>query len=139
MWTDTIEGRAFIKEVSKDVVHKVSPEEDDLFDELWQEYMKNPEPPLPSGNSDIPLGFGLGYDLAATTPAVIAMANAVISHLLTEFIKATKEETSKMVKKKFEALFKNKTFEEDRLPLTEEQLRIIKRLAKKQATKFGCD
>jgi len=137
MWIYTTEGQTLVRGIAKDVVAQVSPAEIDLFDELWQQYAANPRPAAPAGGSDNPLGSGLGYDLPATTTAAGAMVSAVLSYLLAEFIKITQEETAGMVKEKLKSLFSSKP--KGRAPLTEQQLKLVKRLAEKEAIKFGID
>ena len=136
MWTETTEGREFIKEISLDVVTQVAPEELDLFDELVQEYFEDPSPPdLSATVSDDPLGFGLAETLVAVTPAATALVSVVLSYLLTEVIKATQEEGAAVLKRKIKKLFNPDSQEAS--PLTQPQLEQIKKLARKQAIQFG--
>lgn len=146
MWTDTPEGRKLIQELSKDIVAETAPEEMDLFDELVMEYFNNPAPPdLSAKPKDDPLGFGLNEVLIAVTPAAAAMVNEVLKHLMTESIGAVKDESSDMVKKKVKKLFNpekkddqpTKKDDGEVRPLNKEQLEQVKKLARKQAIKFG--
>jgi len=146
MWTQTPEGRKLIQEISKGIVIEVAPEEMDLFDELVMEYFQDPTPPdLSAKPKDDPLGFGLGEVLVAATPAVAAMVNAVLNHLMTESLNAAKEESAEVVKKNIKMLFNPQKKDEkpakkddkEVRPLNKEQLEQVKKLAWKQAIKFG--
>jgi hypothetical protein len=146
MWTDTPEGRKLIQELSKDIVVEVAPEEMDLFDELVKEYFHDPTPPDVSAKpKDVPLGFGLGEVLIAVTPAATAMVNEVLKYVMSESINTAKEESAEAVKKQVKKLFiQEKEHEKpakkedgEVRPLNKEQLEQVKKLARKQAIKFG--
>ena len=136
MWTESSISRELIEEISKNVVVEVAPEEEDMFDELMGEYFQNPTPPdLSAKPKDDPLAFGVNEMLFAITPAVAAMVDAVLNHVATEFIKAAKGESKESIKKIVKKLFSNDS--KDIKPLDKEQLEQVKKLAKKQAIKFG--
>jgi hypothetical protein len=146
MWTQTPEGRKLVQEISKDIVVEIAPEEMDLFDELIMEYFQDPTPPnLSAKPKDDPLGFGLGEVLIAATPAVAAMVDVVLNYLINESIKAAQGESAEFIKRKIKGLFNpekkeektSKTGQDDVEPLTKEQLEQVKKLARKQAIKFG--
>lgn len=139
MWTNTSEGQKLIQEISKDIVIVVAPEEMDLFDELVMEYFQDPTPPnVSESQKDDPLGFGIEETLIAVTPAAAAVANIVINHILTEFIKITESESAEAVKRKIKALFTPEIKDQtDPVPLTKEQLENIKKLARLQAIRRG--
>lgn len=137
MWTETKDGRDFIYEISKDVVSQVAPEEMDLFDELLQQYFENLQPPPQSPPIDDPLGSGLAEIMVAATPAAAAMASAVLGFIVGEVIKVTKEESASLIRKKIHDLFDPKESSEGSPPLTKEQLELVKKLARKQASRFG--
>lgn len=140
MWTETTEGRELIQEISMKVVTEIAPEELDLFEELMQEYFNDPNPPEPSrAPDDDPLGFGLSEVIVASTPVAAAMASAVLGYVITEVIKATKDEGATLIKAKVKALFsRGKHDEKSGSPsLTKQQLEQIKILARKQAGRFG--
>ena len=144
MWTNTAEGRNFITELSKNIVTEVAPEEIPLFDELVQEYFDDPTPPDPSESiSDDPLGFGLGETLVAITPAATAMVSAVLSYVLTEAVKAVREESATAIKEKIKAVFTSEKPSGEAaqgMPaLTRQQLEQVKKLARKQAKAFGVE
>lgn len=83
IWTESTEGRAFVKTLAKDIVAEVTPEELLLFDELVQEYFDDPTPPdLSTRGSDDPLGMDLG-ELLAETPAIMAMVMSWLAFLST--------------------------------------------------------
>ena len=138
MWTETQQGRELIRELSKDIVSQVAPEEMDLFDELLEQYLENPEPPpqVPLTEDD-PLGSGLTEIMIVATPAAAAMANVVLGYLLGEVIKATKEESAALIRKKVHDLFNAEEPSQSPAPLTREQLELVKKLARKQASQFG--
>jgi len=145
MWTDTPEGRKLVQEFSRDIVVVVAPEEIDLFDELVMEYFQDRTPPdLSAKPKDDPLGFGLGEVLIAATPAVAAMVDVVLNYLVNEIVKAAQGESAELIKRKIKGLFNpkkdeitEKSDEDNVVPLTKEQLEQVKKLAHKQAIKFG--
>ena len=139
MWTKSSEGRKFIQEISKDIVVEVAPEEMDLFDELVMEYFQNPTPPdFSVSPKDDPLGFGIGETLVAVAPAAAAMAEVVLNSLMNESLRTAQEESAELVKRKIKSLFNSKQKEaKDPIPLTKEQLEQVRKLAIKQAIKFG--
>lgn len=141
MWTETAEGRRYIGEVSKRIVTEVAPEELDLFDELIEEYFADPTPPDASApTSDDPLAFGLGATLVAVTPAAAAIVSAVLTYVMTEAIKTIQEESAEAIKRKIKALFNpEKKDDEGPPPLTRDQLEQVKKLARRQAKKFGME
>ena len=142
MWSETAESAELIQEISMNIVSEVAPEELELFDELMQEYFSNPNPPAQQrSESDDTLGFGLSEFVVAATPAAAAMASAVLSYLVTEVIKAGKDEGAGLIKKKIKALF-NRGGQEEKAgppPLTKEQLEQVNLLAGKQALAFGME
>lgn len=146
MWTQSSEGHKLIQEISKNIVVEVAPEEMDLFDELVVEYFQDSTPPdLSAKPKDDPLGFGLGEVLIAATPAVAAMVDVVLNYLVNEIIKAAQGESAELIKRKIKVLFNpekkdektGKPGQDDVVPLTKEQLEQVKKLARKQAIKFG--
>lgn len=139
MWTKSSEGRKLIQEISKDIIVEIAPEEMDLFDDLVTEYFQNPAPPDYSASpKDDPLGFGIGETLIAVAPAAAAMVDVVLNHLLNESVRAAQEESAGLVKRKIKALFNmEQKNTKDPIPLTKEQLEQVRRLARKQAIKFG--
>ncbi len=134
------EEQSFIKDISRDLVTQLAPEELDLFDELAQEYFENPKPPesLSTSIKDNPLGFGLGETIVATTPAITAVVSTIIQFLATEFVKTARDETSEMIKKKVKILFDSAGAKKGEVsPLSDDQLEHVKKLARKQAIQFG--
>ena len=126
-----------ISDYSRQVVHEVASEEDELFDELVKEYFQDPNPPAQlSEAGDDPLGSGLSELLIAATPAAVAMVSTVLTYLLTEIIKTTHEDTVETLKQKLKQLF-----QPDRtpLPLTKEQLEYVRNSALKQGYTFGLE
>lgn len=139
MWTETDEGRAFIEELSRNMVADVAPEELDMFDELADEYYEDPSPPDASAEaSDDALGFGMSEMLIAATPAALAVAGSVVSFVVQEAIGAASDEALGAVLRR---VFKKEQAPADAPPptLTKEQLEQVNRLALEQAQAFGLD
>ncbi len=85
MWLTTDRGREIVIGFSREVVREVAPAEMPIFDEMAREYIATPEPPdLKMESGDDPIGFGSDSFLAAATPAAMAMAVAVLTHVLGE-------------------------------------------------------
>lgn len=139
MWTSTSQAHELIEELSREIVVAIAPEEIDMFEELIQEYYQNPAPPdLTTRDKDDPLGFGIEEILIATTPATAAMVNAVLNHLMEEFLGAFQEQGMKVVRNKLKSLFDGSREDKEKpAPLTREQLQQIKKIARKQAIDFG--
>ena len=140
MWNQTPEGDAFVRELSKGLVEQFAPEELDMFDELYSEYQENPTPPAPDSGSDDALGSGLGEILVAVTPAASAMVTTVVSFVLGEVLKASQNEASEKIKQKVKAVFNPNpapSAKEDAVPLSQEQLDQVRKLAAKRAMDFG--
>lgn len=80
MWTETEQGRQFVRQMVQPIVTRVVPEELPFFEELMESYFTDPTPPDLTilANND-PLGHGLSDILLALTPA----ATAVIVYCLT--------------------------------------------------------
>lgn len=142
MWKGTVEERAVIEEISKDLVTQFAPAELDLFSELAQDYFDDPTPLTASKHRDDPLGFGGSDLIVAATPVAMAMVSAVITFVTAEALKAAKDESAEVIKKKVKALFKKfgAPNEPGAVPaLTKEQLEQVKKLTLKQAADFGMD
>lgn len=134
MWTETKEGRQLITEVTKGVVAQTAPEELELFDEMTEQYFQDPTPPKQSDSQgDDALAFGLEYTIIAVTPAVTAMVSVVLSFLLQEVVKATREESTALIKQKLKELFNWNT----PAPLSKKQLEQVKARAADEGVKFG--
>lgn len=144
MWTETTEGRKFIKDISKHIVAESAPEELELFNELIAEYFADPTPPdLTDSGSDDALAFGIGEVLVAVTPAIAAMVTAVLTYVLTEATEVIKVESAEKIKKRIKNIFspekKDKEDSDRPQPLTKDQLEQVKKLARRQAKKFGME
>jgi hypothetical protein len=142
MWTETTEGREYIKAISKNMVSEFAPEEMELFDELIAEYFADPTPPgLTESDTDDELAFGIGEVMTAVTPAATAMATAVLTLILTQFTEALETESAEIIKTRIKDILNSKVAEEEVTAkpeaLTQEQLMMIRELARKQAKKFG--
>jgi hypothetical protein len=103
------------------------------------EYFQHPNPPKVSGSEkDDPLGFGIEETLIAITPAAAAVANMVLNHMLSEFIKITESESAEAVKGKIKGLFHSgNKVQGNPTPLTKDQLENIKKVARNQAIRHG--
>lgn len=142
MWKGSVEERAVIEEISKDLITQLAPEEIDLFGELAQDYFNDPAPPTSSKHRDDPLGFGGSDLIVAATPVAMAMVSAMITFVTTEALKSAKDESADLIKKRVKGLFKkfSATSEPAAAPtLTKDQLEQVKKLALKQAADFGMD
>jgi hypothetical protein len=168
MREETGERRAYIEAVSRMVVADVAADELEFFDELVVEYYEDPNPPR---SADAALGSGFGEALVAITPAAMAMATAVLSHIATELAEVLKEEATASLSAGLRRLFhpeaKTETPaegpeqrpgegpdeapeqaleegsepapDEGPTPLTKEQLEEIRRIARREARRFGVD
>ena len=106
MWTDTQEGRKLVAELTYEVVGEVAPEEQEIFDELLQEYYQPTKPDARrASESDDPLGFGLEGVVNLATPAAAALVATFLNHLLDEAVKTFQDESAEVVKMKITALF----------------------------------
>jgi hypothetical protein len=140
MWTETPEGRAFITDITKTVVSQVAPEELDLFDELLQEYFRNPQPFPPAAPSDDPLGFGVGEVIVAVTSVTVPVLITVLEFLAAATIKATMEEGAELTVARARKLFPRMLGKmESPTPLTQTQLIHVTNLARQQALTCGIE
>ena len=135
MFTDAAEGQDFARALSREVVEKFAPEELEMFDELYADSMAYPPGPAKAGSDD-DLGFGADSLIVVATPVVSAAVRAVLTFLVTEVIKASKEETSGLIQNKLKALL-NPAKKDGPAPLTQEQLIMVKKLAVKRAREMG--
>jgi hypothetical protein len=153
MWTDTQDGRKLVAEITYEVVGEVAPEEQEIFDELLQEYYQ-PAKPAARRDSDDPLGFGLEGVVSMATPAAAALVATFLNHLLDEAVKTFQDESVEAVKQKIAALFhrtKDKETAEDKsaapaagakvepapVGFDRDQLAAILKAAKDEARKRG--
>lgn len=150
MWSDTADGRGLVAQLSYDVVGAVAPEEQEIFDELLEEYY---QPPITGGRppeSNDPLGFGLEGMVHVATPAVIALVTTFLNHVFTEAMKTLQDESVEAVKQKIKALFavekKEKADAPGEVPpepkakliaFEREQLALIRKAAIQEARKRG--
>ena len=140
MWTETPEGRTFITDITKTIVSQVAPEELDFFDELLQEYFRNPQLVPPAASSDDPLGFGVGEVIAAVTPATAKMIEAVLEALAITVFKVTMEEGFELTIARARKLFPRMVGKtESPAPLTQAQLVHVTNLARQQALMCGIE
>lgn len=115
----------------KTVVQDVAPEELLLFDDLMTQYRANPGNAIKfQSYSDDPLGFGFEETIVAITPAVAAMATAILSYIINEVVKASQQESAGIVVGKVKALLRrdNRALE-DGASLTATQLAHVRKIA----------
>jgi hypothetical protein len=137
MWIETQEGRETIKEISRDLVMEIAPEELAMFDELADEYFQHPQPGKQVKTNDDPLGFGINETLVAVTPAATGMVSTVLAYLLTSFNDALKDTAKESFKTKMKAVFSAKKKGKSPIAFTIEQLKQINKKAFEQARTFG--
>lgn len=74
MLSYTLGDQTFVFGLAKRIVSEIAPDEEDLFDELCDEYLADPNPPDPEVEIiEDPLSFGVNGVLVVTTPAIIAV------------------------------------------------------------------
>jgi hypothetical protein len=146
MWSDTAEGHQLIREITRNVVLQVAPEELEVFELLLTEYFQDPRAPqVSTAAADDPLGFGLSEALVAVTPAAATVVSTVLSHLITETIKATKGDSETAVKARLKTLRRGTrragepaaSESKEVAPLTREQMEQVRNMARKQALAIG--
>lgn len=124
------------KEASEEIVNLVSPEESEMFEEIFASVTGS------GSRKDTPdsmLGFGVEALQFLQTPAVIGMVSTVAGFLFSEVVKSLKDESSVIIKAKIKKLFK-KGMEDPRelLPaFTKDQYATLKKMAFDSAKKFG--
>lgn len=135
MFTNSIEGQEFARNLSKQVVEKFAPQELEMFDELYEESLVVPPGTVKTGPDD-ELGFGADALIIVATPIVSAAVEVVITFLVIEVIKAAKGEKPAMIKEKLKDLL-NPEKKAGPAPLTQDQLLVVKKLAIKRAREMG--
>ncbi|MBL8080443.1 MAG: hypothetical protein JNM55_20905 [Anaerolineales bacterium] len=143
MWSNTMEGKKLVSEISKSVVIETAPEELDIFDELLDDYSEDSNPGTNGHVRDNPLSSGLDERIVAITTIVIAMVKAILDFLTTESIKVVEAEGAEIVKKRIRDLLgRNKKNDrelsgEEKSTFEKDQLNQIKKVAIKRAVQFG--
>lgn len=134
MWNHTPEGKKLVKEVSKEIVADIAPEEMELVDELLEDYYANPVVPE---NKDNPLGFGSDL-LAASTPVIALALQTLFNFVLNEVWVSAQKEGAVLIAQKMKALLNpDKEKAKPAFGLTQEQLEKAKKLIKKEAMRGG--
>jgi hypothetical protein len=129
--------------LSRQLLAKFAPEEIDMFDEWAEEFYKNPIPPEINGqSSDDPLSFGLNEILLAVTPAILAMATAVVKFICDQAFQSLKDKSSELIRSEVEKLFnktdpRDKTDDSSLIKFTSEELRILRHIAIQEAKVYG--
>ena len=136
--TEHPEIKELIRGISRSTVTEIANEELPLFDELVDEYFNDPSylEKVESGKED-PLSFGLSEELIGTTPIVTAVISAVVTYLVSNVIKAASEEWNEELMENIKAFFGKKEEKGKFLPLNVEQLKQVKKLARREARGYG--
>ncbi|MBS1518529.1 MAG: hypothetical protein JSS91_10630 [Bacteroidetes bacterium] len=113
------------REISKIIIEEISPDELEYFDEVADSYFKNEE-----SDKDAQLGFGLSEFGELATPAVMTLVSGIVTYLMTDVVKAVKDQMNDTIKEKLKSFFtkKKKETEESSLTLTRDQLQKISAL-----------
>jgi len=136
MSTAQPEDWAFLSELAREIVGEVAPEEIEIFDELVEEYYRDPTPPdLEQRATDDALGFGLGEMLAAATPAVIAMTTVVFGFAVHVATQILVDESAEFTRSRIKGLLMGKKVEP--VPFRREHLIKARQLALEEAKKYG--
>jgi hypothetical protein len=86
----TVNDRALVSEVARQVVRQTAPEELPLFSATAAAYFERADrASRPLDDRDDMLGFGEAVDLTMVTPVALAVASAVVQLVATEIAKAT--------------------------------------------------
>ena len=134
MWVNTPESKEIVKELSKELIADIAPEEIELVDDLLNDYYANPNM---HRSKDNPLGFGSEI-LVASTPVVAMALQAFFNFLLTTVWVSVQKEGAAVIAQKVKNLINpapHKT--EPALGLNQEQLNTAKQLIKKEAMRGG--
>jgi hypothetical protein len=162
--TTDSESRKLAEEISREVIAETAPEEITMFDQLVEEYYRDPALPAPGSHaSDDPLGFGLDSGLLTlSTPIVMSIATQVVTYFKDEVIKSTREEAAASIRQKIKALLHAAAKDAPETPMTadaspsaqehaptaqsvgghelgfsREQLSMIRKIVRNEAKKHG--
>jgi hypothetical protein len=143
MWTETTEGQRYVEDVSKFIVAEVAPGELDLFDELTKYYEDRSPPDRAETAGDDSLAFGLAEVIVPVTPAALALVIAVLNYIFAETTAALEDRGEGWLKERLGQIFpsedKDRTETREREPYTNEQLKQIRRIARREARRFGME
>ncbi len=109
------------KEISRELIEDISPDELEYFDELSDAHFKRDVT-----DKDAQLGFGFVEFGELATPAVMTLVSGIVTYLLTDVVKVAKDQMNDTIKEKLKGYFsKKKKQPEDNLTLSKEQLEKI--------------
>ena len=109
------------KEISRELIEVISPDELEYFDELSDAHFKRDVT-----DKDAQLGFGFVEFGELATPAVMTLVSGIVTYLLTDVVKVAKDQMNDTIKEKLKGYFsKKKKQPEDNLTLSKEQLEKI--------------
>jgi len=133
MWTNTRESKELTREITKDIINDIAPEELRFVDDLIDDYYSDP---IIHKSNDNPLGFGSDL-LVASTPIIIMTLNTVFNFILNEVWVSTQKESAVLIASKMKALFNPTKKTGADLQLTSKHLSIVKQLIKREAIRGG--
>ncbi|MBK9332275.1 MAG: hypothetical protein IPM96_07720 [Ignavibacteria bacterium] len=109
------------KEISRELIEDISPDELEYFDELSDAHFKRDVT-----DKDAQLGFGFVEFGELATPVVMTLVSGIVTYLLTDVVKVAKDQMNDTIKEKLKGYFsKKKKQPEDNLTLSKEQLEKI--------------
>jgi hypothetical protein len=133
------DANEIVIEISRELVTQLAPEELILFRATSQAFVQNPKRVLARADArDEMLGFGLGETVALFTPAILAVASAVVNFLITEVAKAARTEGASLIQETVRKLVKSlrspvETQDDQHPGLTTAQLAQVRAIALQQA------
>jgi hypothetical protein len=125
-----------VKDVSRDLVTEIAPQELPLFRASSEVFFQNPDELLSGRKSkDDMLGFGTGDAVVLMTPVIMAVSQQVILFVVEQVKKSAQEESSTLIDETVKKMFKKFRSKEQMKPaaLTAEQLAQVRKAALKKA------
>jgi hypothetical protein len=140
MSTATDDG--LVGELARYAVAIAAPQELPLFRATSRRYFEDPDVVERStGGKDELLGFGIETAAILITPVALCVAKAVVTFVVAEVTRATKDESRAAIQSRVRRLFKRGDPEakagEDVDGLSDEQLVQVRRVAIEKATALG--
>ncbi len=134
-----------IRDIARDVVGQIAPQELPLFRATSEAYFKNPREVLEGKKPrDETLGFGLETAVAFLTPVVLAVATEVVKFVAERIKESLKEEGAGIVTELIKKMFKRfRSTGEERgkapalAPLSPEQLAQVRQRAIEKACQLN--
>src|SRR5262245_16975967 len=125
-----------MRDVSRDLVTTIAPQELPLFRASSEVFFQNPDELLSDRKpKDDMLGFGTGEAVVIITPAILAVSQQVVLFVMEQVKKSTQEQSSKLIDETVKKMFKKFRSEEktEPEPLTADQLAHVREIALKKA------